>query len=112
MALKISFKSMKKFGLILFLALICAVATAGAIEEIYPVLKIQRAEGHNALLGYKMTAKEKKLFQAIDQKCARLPIKSELVEYHKVAIQVGKKYGLSRDQSIAFFTRTTFSKFE
>lgn len=85
---------------------------AASPVDAYPILSIPRSASADALLKYKLTNEEKKLFKEVDRECAKLPKDAELDAYHKVAVEIGGRYGLTPDQSIAFFTRTTFSAFE
>jgi hypothetical protein len=86
------------------------LAHGGAAD--FPVLSIQRSEDSNVLLGYQLTPKEKQLFKEIDTEAAKLPADAALSAYHQLAVRIGERYGLTPDQSVAFFTRTTLSEFE
>jgi hypothetical protein len=77
-----------------------------------PVLEIRGSDGDDALLKYRLTEVERILFKEMDSATASLPEGAELAEYHRVVPAVGAGHGLSRQQSIAFWTRTTFSIFE
>ncbi|MDX6007969.1 hypothetical protein [Cupriavidus necator] len=101
-------------SIVLLIALLVGPITAMAesVLETYPILTIPRSDNSDVLLRYKLTAREKTLFKEIDSETAKLSPTAELSEYHDVAIRVSRKYGLSTDQSVAFFTRTTFSEFE
>jgi hypothetical protein len=77
-----------------------------------PVLDIRRSDGDDALLRHRLTEDERILFKEMDSATASLPEGAELDEYHRVVSAVGAGHGLSRQQSIAFWTRTTFSMFE
>jgi hypothetical protein len=80
--------------------------------EDLPLLRFTRMDGADALLGYKLTAAEQKLFKEMDSTTAKLAEDAPLDAYHDAAAQIGGKYGLTRRQSIAFWTRATFSTFE
>jgi hypothetical protein len=77
-----------------------------------PVLEIRRSVGDDALLEHRLTEDERTLFKEMDSATAALPAGTELAEYHRVVSAVGAGHGLGRRQSIAFWTRTTFSTFE
>ena len=77
-----------------------------------PVLGIRRSAGDNALLNHKLTDDEKVLFKEMDSATASLPEDADQSQYHQVVSEIGAKYGLSRQQSVAFWTRTTFMVFE
>jgi len=77
-----------------------------------PILEITRVQGENALLAYKRTEAERRLFQEMDGEAAKLPESASLDEYHDIVAIVGTRHGLTRWQSIAFWTRTAFSIFE
>jgi hypothetical protein len=77
-----------------------------------PVLKIRRAQGDDALLKHKLNDDEKKLFKEMDTATGELPEDTDLEDYHRLVSEIGAKYGLSKEQSIAFWTRTTFMVFE
>lgn len=77
-----------------------------------PLLRFTRQDGEDALLGYKLTDAEKKLFKEMDAAVVALPADSPLEVHHDAASRVGAKHGLTRSQSIAFWTRATFSMFE
>jgi len=78
----------------------------------YPILAIPRSSGDQALLDYKLTTDEKRLFREMDSQTAALSKESDLAVYHEAVEQIGRKHGLDKRQSIAFWTRTTFSFFE
>ena len=86
-------------------------ANAGQNDP-YPVLSILRNAGADALLHHKLTEPEKLLFKAIDSETLKLPKMALESAYHEVVVRVGAKYGLSPEQSIAFFARTTLGEFE
>lgn len=78
----------------------------------FPILSIERAAGDDALLGYKLTDEESSLFKKMDAAVVSLGQDIELEACHRAVIAIGKQHGLSEEQSIAFWTRTTFSMFE
>lgn len=77
-----------------------------------PVLKIQRLQGDQALLDHELTPNEQKLFKEMDKATAGIAEDSNLEAYYAAIVLIGAKYGLNRQQSIAFWTRTTFMLFE
>ena len=77
-----------------------------------PILKIKQEDGDQALLRYDLTDVEQTLFKEMDDATSKLPESSPLDQYHDVVATAGSKHGLSRRQSIAFWTRATFSMFE
>ena len=79
---------------------------------IYPILAIQRSQSSEVLLRHQLNDAERALFQEMDQEAGQLPASARLDEYHAVAVHLGARHGLKPDQSIAFFTRTTFREFE
>ena len=93
---------------------VCAsrVAFAGDVSSAYPILAIPKTGSTSALLKYELTPREHKLFLEMDERTAKLPRDATSAEYHAAVAEVGKKYGLTRGQSIAFFVRTTFGYFE
>ncbi len=111
-ALYNSLEIMKSIVLTIALLVGPITAMAESVLETYPILAIHRPDNSNALFRHKLTAHEKTLFKEIDSETAKLSPTADLSEYHDVAIRVGRRYGLTPDQSVAFFTRTTFSEFE
>jgi hypothetical protein len=77
-----------------------------------PVLKIRRSLGDDALAAHKLTADEQRVFKVFDSATAKLPEDSDTSEYHRLVAELGEQFGLTPDQSIAFWTRTTFMLFE
>jgi hypothetical protein len=77
-----------------------------------PVLKIRRSKGENALLNHKLTADEQQVFRVFDAATAKLPKGADLSKYQQVVAELGEQFGLTPEQSIAFWTRTTFMMFE
>jgi hypothetical protein len=78
----------------------------------FPILEIPRSAGDQALLDYKLTPDESKLFREIGEATGKLPEDAPATAYDEVAIDIGKKYGLTPPQAVAFFIRSTFSIFE
>jgi|GEM_PF-6816641 len=102
-------------GIVFAIALLAGTFPAQAgdgVAATYPILAIQRAASSDALLEHELTAAERRLFREIDAATARLPSGATLVDHHRVAVEIGARYGLDARESIAFFTRTTFSEFE
>ena len=81
-----------------------------------PILNIKPSQGQAALLAYNLTEKEKMVFQDMDKASSPVPEsqnpEQDLENVYKVIVPIGAKYGLDRNQSIAFWTRVTFSLFE
>jgi hypothetical protein len=75
-------------------------------------LTSRRSEGDDALLNHKLTADEQRVFKVFDSATAKLAKDAEQSEYHQTVAALGKQFGLTEEQSIAFWTRTTFSMFE
>jgi hypothetical protein len=103
-----------KFVLIaIALSLAAGVAFADSkANDPYPVLSISRSAGDDTLLRHELTEQEKRLFNAMQSGIAKLPKNAATSADHNVAIQIGAKYGLNPEQSVAFYVRTTFSLFE
>jgi hypothetical protein len=99
-----------------FIAAILTASCLSAISQMhqteYPILAVPRSAGANALLSHKLTDQERRLFKEIDSETNKLPANAAPDAYYAVAASVGKRYGLSAKQSVAFFIRTTFSEFE
>ncbi len=77
-----------------------------------PVLKIRHSQGVDALLDHKMTADEQRVFKVFDAATAQIPRGADLSEYHQLVAELGEQFGLTPEQSITFWTRTTFMLFE
>ncbi|MGB4776220.1 MAG: hypothetical protein WBP45_13680 [Daejeonella sp.] len=81
-----------------------------------PILTIKPSQGEKALIDHILTAKEQSIFSEMDSAVSKLPQKQipeeDLQQAYKAIIPIGKKYGLTEKQCIAFWTRTTFSLFE
>jgi hypothetical protein len=81
-------------------------------EARYPILEYQPDQCSKVLWDHEPTTVEEELFQAMQAEVFKLPEWSSLQDAHKVIIPVGKKAGLSPQQSIAFWTRMVFCEFE
>jgi len=77
-----------------------------------PILEIDRSKSPAALGRHVLTPDEQKVFSLFDSKTAGMPENTPLTEYYDVVAELGKQLGLDREQSIAFWIRTTFSMFE
>lgn len=77
-----------------------------------PILNIPPSAGDDALLHYELTPDEQQLFNLFDTAAGELPEDADLPEYHSIVAKLGQEFGLTPEQSIAFWTRTTFSMFE
>lgn len=77
-----------------------------------PILRFKHAMGDDVLLGYKLTDVERTIFMEMDSATAKLPEETTTEQYHATIIPIGKNHGLTPSQSIAFWTRSTFSIFE
>jgi hypothetical protein len=99
-------------AIVTFVFCVSSVASAADVSGNYPILAIPRTAGARALLDHELTPKEHELFLEMDAKTGQLPRDAASTEYHAVAIQVGNRHGLTPEQSIAFFFRTTLGSFE
>jgi hypothetical protein len=77
-----------------------------------PVLKISPSQGDDALLAHKLTDDEKRVFKAFDSATAKLPEDADVSTYHQLVVELGQQFNLTPEQSVAFWTRTTFMTFE
>ena len=77
-----------------------------------PILALSRIDGDQVLRGYKLTPDEQKLFKELDAATCILLMDAPIRDYHDVAVRIGEKYGLTRQQSVAFFMRAMLSTFE
>ena len=50
--------------------------------------------------------------KVFDSTTAKLPPDADLSDYHQIIAELGEQFGLTQEQSIAFWTRTTFMLFE
>ena len=55
---------------------------------------------------------QRKLFKEMDSKTTGVPHMAPVTEYSSIVAKVGSRYGLTAEESFAFFLRTTFSVFE
>ena len=78
----------------------------------FPILDIHPSDGEESLLKHNLTLEEKNLFREIDSLTSRLPEDAPSKEYEKIAIEAGKKSGLTNKESKAFYIRATFRIFE
>jgi hypothetical protein len=77
-----------------------------------PTLEIPRSENSDALKHHEMTADEFTVFAAFEKAVEPLAFGSYPSEYHRVVEEAGKQFGLTPQQSVAFFIRTTLLTFE
>ena len=77
-----------------------------------PILNLPRTDGDQVLRGYKLTPDEQKLFKELDEATRNLLMDVPIQDYHAVAAGIGAKYGLTHQQSAAFFMRAMLSTFE
>lgn len=77
-----------------------------------PILALSRTDGDQVLRGYKLTPDEQKLFKELDAATCLMLMDAPIRDYHDVAARIGEKYGLTRQQSVAFFMRAMLSTFE
>jgi len=80
--------------------------------EDLPLLQFTRGDGEGALLSHKLTDLERAIFMEMNSATLTLPEDSPLEKYHEAVVPIGAKHGLDAKQSIAFWTRSTFSIFE
>ncbi|MEY3297497.1 MAG: hypothetical protein RLZZ597_757 [Cyanobacteriota bacterium] len=78
----------------------------------FPILAHRRDAGDEALLNHQLTEKEQPVFREMDQATSGIAGDSDLDAYYQIVIPIGDRHGLSAPQSIAFWTRATFSTFE
>lgn len=87
-------------------------AETSSSKESLPILQIKHSEGGDALLDHELTPLEQKIFQEMNAATSVLPKKEDsqedLQQVHQAIIPIGKKYGLSEEESVAFWTRTAF----
>lgn len=101
-----------RMSLTAILSCVCLAVYAGDTLSTFPILAIPRTAGESALLKYELTPEERKLFKELDAQTAELPRNASTEAYRSVAANVGRRHGLSPEESYAFFMRTTFSAFE
>ena len=78
----------------------------------FPVLKYSREEGDQILLNHELTSDERELFRQMDAAVAAADNKDDIGADYAIVETIGADHGLTRNQAIAFWTRTTFSMFE
>ncbi|UCH88584.1 MAG: hypothetical protein JSV49_10055 [Thermoplasmata archaeon] len=76
-----------------------------------PILQYIAEQGDNKLLNHEITTDEKALFRELDAATAAVD-SDQLEAIYEVIVPIGAKYGLSRNETIAFWTRCTFGIFE
>ena len=77
-----------------------------------PILEMPRSEDCEALKHHEMIADELTVFAAFERAVEPLAFGSYPSEYHRVIEESGKQFGLTPEQSVAFFIRTTLLTFE
>jgi hypothetical protein len=77
-----------------------------------PILEIPRSENCDALKHHELTGDEFTVFAAFEKAVEPLAFGSYPSEYHRVVEDAGKQFGLTPQQSVAFFIRTTLLMFE
>ena len=80
--------------------------------EMYPILKYSRDQNSDVLLQHEATDAERQLFKKMDSAVVALDDDVDLGQCYEVIIPIGRATGLSDEESIAFWTRMTFSEFE
>ena len=78
----------------------------------YPILQYSRTHSSDVLAQHAATDKEKQLFQRMDSAVVALQDDPDLDMCYAAIIPIGAEAGLNEEQSIAFWTRMTFSEFE
>ena len=78
----------------------------------FPVLDYAREDGDQVLRSHEMTSDERTLFQQMDEAVASANNDDDIEADYAIVEAIGSDNGLTRSQSIAFWTRTTFSIFE
>ena len=103
---------MRRLSSFLVAIVLCVFGAALGADapDAHPILP--RAAGADALLKHELTPSERALFREIDSKTAQLPHDATSAQYNAVAVEIGRQHGLTPEQSIAFFVRTTHSVFE
>lgn len=89
------------------------VETKPAIAvQMYPILKYSRDQRSDVLLQHKATAAEKHLFKKMDSAVVALKGDPGLDRCYEVIVPIRREAGLGEKETIAFWTRMTFSEFE
>jgi hypothetical protein len=76
-----------------------------------PILQYSPDQGDEQLLSHQMTDDENALFSELDAASAAVE-SDELDAIYQVIVPLGAAHGLSANETIAFWTRSTFSMFE
>lgn len=76
-----------------------------------PILKYNPEQDDDKLLKHEMTSDERHLFREMDAAVSSVPT-DELETIYKVILPLGFKHGLKDNETIAFWTRSTFRLFE
>jgi hypothetical protein len=77
-----------------------------------PILNYDPSQGDQILLKHKLTQDELALFSKMDQATIDAGNPTDPKINFDIVTRVGKQYRLTREQSIAFRSRSTFSLFE
>lgn len=77
-----------------------------------PILHVRRSQGDDAFVSYKLTLDEQRVVKVFDQAIAELPDDADVSACHQMVAAIGEQFDLTPEQSVAFWTRTTFSIFE
>jgi hypothetical protein len=81
-----------------------------------PILRISRAAGAAALMAHELDVDERVIFEAMDAAVQQLSQTGDAAHdfdaNRDCVATVGAAYGLDRADSIAFWMRATFSRFE
>lgn len=89
-----------------------SLASAEEVRDLYPVLAIPRSADRSALVAHRLTEDEQALFDAMRSAIETLPKHSGLDRHRDAVIPVGRRHGLTPEQSMAFYLRTMFNDFE
>ena len=80
--------------------------------ENLPVLDYTPYQGDQVLLDHKLTKDESQLFREMDRAVVQAENGDDIEKDYNLVAEIGAKHGITREQSIAFWIRTTFSFFE
>jgi hypothetical protein len=83
-----------------------------ASVQMYPILKYSRGQGSDVLLQHEANDAEKQLFTKMDSAVVAIEGDPSLEQCHAIVVPIGRDAGLNAEQSVAFWTRMTFSEFE
>lgn len=91
-----------------------ALSETKPIKEtpMFPILKYTRDQSSDVLLKHEATDDEKLLFKKMDSAVVALTGDADIDRCYEVIIPIGREAGLEEEDSIAFWTRMTFSEFE